>query len=230
MGERTAVIMTSKMAQKSYGTEKRYDDKKYEEGISRFCTFLCPSPMIILVGKHWWSQRARNAEPSESSARFSVAENEAHMLSPPKITVAISSSDALAFEPGQIEWFSQCGSMIGQTGSSAGSHQRLPPWTFPARQFRITPDEESTQVDGEWFHNPRCEPIGGGKCVSKQTYIQDVNEKRKRVQYLVKIHLADQSLAGIMLSKGINSRDVLANRQKRYKVQRIPSVSASLFS
>lgn len=42
-----------------------------------------------------------------------------------------------------------------------------------------------------------------GNCVSKQLHINDADEKRKRVEVLVKIHLANGIYLGTLASKGI---------------------------
>ncbi|CCA69689.1 hypothetical protein PIIN_03628 [Serendipita indica DSM 11827] len=42
-GERTVIVMASKVAQKSYGQERR---------------FLCPPPTAIMIGNSWWSETA----------------------------------------------------------------------------------------------------------------------------------------------------------------------------
>jgi hypothetical protein len=46
-GERTVIVMSSKVAQKSYGTEKR---------------FLCPPPTAIMIGNSWWTDIIRRGE------------------------------------------------------------------------------------------------------------------------------------------------------------------------
>jgi recombining binding protein (suppressor of hairless) len=46
-GERTVIVMSSKVAQKSYGTEKR---------------FLCPPPTAIMIGNSWWTDTVRRGE------------------------------------------------------------------------------------------------------------------------------------------------------------------------
>ncbi|KAG8904009.1 hypothetical protein FRB99_002389 [Tulasnella sp. 403] len=43
-GECSIIVMSSKVAQKSYGTEKR---------------FLCPPPTAVMIGNHWWHSTRR---------------------------------------------------------------------------------------------------------------------------------------------------------------------------
>ncbi|KAH7108529.1 hypothetical protein BKA62DRAFT_24948 [Auriculariales sp. MPI-PUGE-AT-0066] len=69
-GERTIIVMSSKVAQKSYGSEKR---------------FLCPPPMAVFIGNSWWSQPA-NGSLSQSNGK----EGSGPKLLPPQVVVSIS--------------------------------------------------------------------------------------------------------------------------------------------
>ncbi|KAJ7702995.1 hypothetical protein B0H17DRAFT_1041117 [Mycena rosella] len=111
-GERTVIVMSSKVAQKSYGTEKR---------------FLCPPPTAIMIGNSWWS------EPK---------------LCPPRVVISISGEPTP--QEGSIEW----------TGSSGKS-------------FDVSDPPSGTTYTG--------------RCVGKQLFISDVDEKKKKVEALVKI-------------------------------------------
>ncbi|KAK7053443.1 hypothetical protein VNI00_004069 [Paramarasmius palmivorus] len=118
-GERTVIVMSSKVAQKSYGTEKR---------------FLCPPPTAIMIGNSWWSDTLRRGEEPK--------------LCPPRVIVSISGEPAP--QEGSIEW----------TGSSGKS-------------FDVSdPPTGTTYI---------------GRCVGKQLFISDVDEKKKKVEALVKI-------------------------------------------
>ncbi|KAI8595638.1 hypothetical protein EDD21DRAFT_390682 [Dissophora ornata] len=130
-GEKSVLILTSKVAQKSYGTEKR---------------FLCPPPTTMLLGSNWWSAPL----PNQTS-------DEAPVPTPPKMIVSI------------------CG--------EAGSQQGVVDWT-------TTKDDSSA-------------PIVTGKCVSKQLYINDADEKRKKVEVLVKFMMAGDVELGTFASKSI---------------------------
>ncbi|CAK5281614.1 unnamed protein product, partial [Mycena citricolor] len=118
-GERTVIVMSSKVAQKSYGTEKR---------------FLCPPPTAIMIGNSWWSETSRRGEEGK--------------LCPPRVVISISGEPVP--QEGSIEW----------TGSS-----------------------------GKTF-DPNEPPSGttfSGRCVGKQLFISDVDEKKKKVEALVQI-------------------------------------------
>ncbi|KII92822.1 hypothetical protein PLICRDRAFT_37612 [Plicaturopsis crispa FD-325 SS-3] len=118
-GERTVIVMSSKVAQKSYGTEKR---------------FLCPPPTAIMIGNSWWTDVMRRGEEPR--------------LSPPRVVISISGEPAP--QEGSIEW----------TGSSGKS-------------FDVSdPPTGTTYL---------------GRCVGKQLFISDVDEKKKKVEALVKI-------------------------------------------
>ncbi|RDB25129.1 Suppressor of hairless [Hypsizygus marmoreus] len=118
-GERTVIVMSSKVAQKSYGTEKR---------------FLCPPPTAIMIGNSWWTDVVRRGEDPK--------------LCPPRVVVSISGEPAP--QEGSIEW----------SGSSGKS-------------FDVSdPPTGTTYI---------------GRCVGKQLYISDVDEKKKKVEALVKI-------------------------------------------
>ncbi|CCM01140.1 uncharacterized protein FIBRA_03188 [Fibroporia radiculosa] len=118
-GERTVIVMSSKVAQKSYGTEKR---------------FLCPPPTAIMIGNSWWSDVMRRGEEPK--------------LCPPRVVISISGEPAP--QEGTIEW-------TGATGKA----------------FDVSdPPTGTTYL---------------GRCVGKQLFISDVDEKKKKVEALVKI-------------------------------------------
>ncbi|KAI0358382.1 LAG1-DNAbind-domain-containing protein [Trametes cingulata] len=118
-GERTVIVMSSKVAQKSYGTEKR---------------FLCPPPTAIMIGNSWWSDVTRRGEEPK--------------LCPPRVVVSISGEPAP--QEGSIEWTSATGKAFDVSDPPTGT----------------------TYI---------------GRCVGKQLFISDVDEKKKKVEALVKI-------------------------------------------
>ncbi|KAI8078675.1 uncharacterized protein BX664DRAFT_342467 [Halteromyces radiatus] len=131
-GEHSVTILTSKVAQKSYGTEKR---------------FLCPPPTTILSGASWWTQKDGT-------------------LSTPKLTIHISGEPTS--QNGTLEWSDQNGCVMENPSSLAQDKVSL-----------------------------------SGKCVSKQLHINDADEKRRRVEVLVKIQLGNGLQLGTLASKGI---------------------------
>ncbi|KAF8608699.1 hypothetical protein BDV93DRAFT_518766 [Ceratobasidium sp. AG-I] len=58
MGERSIIVMSSKVAQKSYGSEKR---------------FLCPPPTAILIGNQWWSESRQSDDPKLAAPRVVIS-------------------------------------------------------------------------------------------------------------------------------------------------------------
>ncbi|QRV79433.1 transcription factor cbf12 [Ceratobasidium sp. AG-Ba] len=58
MGERSVIVMSSKVAQKSYGSEKR---------------FLCPPPTAVLIGNQWWSESRHSDDPKLAAPRVVIS-------------------------------------------------------------------------------------------------------------------------------------------------------------
>ncbi|GAN11150.1 LAG1-DNAbind-domain-containing protein [Mucor ambiguus] len=153
-GERTVMVLTSRVAQKSYGTEKR---------------FLCPPPTTILKGANWWTNSSNGnntldkpnllSEPKKASFFQSPSQT----LSSPKLTIHISGETIN--QTGVLEWSTANGTIV-DTAACA-----------------------NTSVSG--------------RCVSKQLYINDADEKRKRVEVLAKIQLGNGLQLGTFPSKGI---------------------------
>lgn len=128
--------MSSKVAQKSYGTEKRYliYTLPQTQLTQDFHRFLCPPPTAIMIGNSWWTDVVRRGDESK--------------LSPPRVVISISGEPSP--QEGTVEW----------TGSSGKS-------------FDVNdPPTGTTYI---------------GRCVGKQLFISDVDEKKKKVEALVKI-------------------------------------------
>ncbi|CAG8675066.1 3429_t:CDS:2, partial [Scutellospora calospora] len=154
MGEKTVMVLTSKVAQKSYGTEKR---------------FLCPPPTTLILGSNWWSPH--NIGHSQSSTTYS----------PPKISVGISG------EQGHQQGILEC---ISSSGNP------LDP-------------------------NACTEMAFSGKCVSKHLYINDADEKRKRVEVLVNIQSPMGHDFGTFASKPIKCASI-TEPQFHYSIVFVP--------
>ncbi|KAK9765814.1 hypothetical protein K7432_005556 [Basidiobolus ranarum] len=136
-GEKTVVILTSKVAQKSYGTEKR---------------FLCPPPTVLLLGQNWrMNALHKSGSPADNSALVS-----------PKLTITI---------PGE-----------------SGQQQGVLEWSGPS-----SPSVDSSMMDSSSV----------GRCVAKHLFINDADEKRKRVEVLVNVQSSSGHPMGTFVSKPI---------------------------
>ncbi|ORX81409.1 LAG1-DNAbind-domain-containing protein [Basidiobolus meristosporus CBS 931.73] len=136
-GEKTVVILTSKVAQKSYGTEKR---------------FLCPPPTVLLLGQNWRTSAYHKGGSTTDNST----------LASPKLTIGI---------PGE-----------------SGQQQGILEWSGPSNSTVDSSAVESSSV---------------GRCVAKHLFINDADEKRKRVEVLVNVQSSAGHAMGTFISKPI---------------------------
>ncbi|KAL1924092.1 uncharacterized protein VTP21DRAFT_7127 [Calcarisporiella thermophila] len=134
IGEKCILIATPKVAQKSYGTEKR---------------FLTPPPTTLLLGPSWNRSLENDGQAGQSSQ--------------PRLTVSITGE--VIQQQGSLEWFTKAGTKAKPGVSSS-------------------------------------EPTLLGQCVSKQLHINDADEKRRKVEVVVRAD-AEESHLGDFASKPI---------------------------
>lgn len=152
LGERTVLIMTSKVGQKSYGAEKR---------------FLCPPPMVLLIGSSWWNA-CPTIEGGTLPHRFGSSDT-ATTLIPPRVNIGMSGEAAT--QDGALEWATSSGRLID-------------------------------------VGNPSSEMAVSGRCIGKNLYITDVDEKRRSCETLVTVSVPGMSanspvLLGTFASKPV---------------------------
>lgn len=166
-GERTMIIMTARVAQKSYGYEKR---------------FLCPPPTVHLKGRAWWWHPK---DMSQVGAEYV----------PPQVFVSIP-SDA----PSNLMDESVSDDRLHCNPAALNAQHQAQPveWNYQDEQFQADSGDDSPSSSF-----PVVKPLDGiveedqipkmGRIVAKQLHISDAEEKRKKVQVLAKVRIADQT-------------------------------------
>ncbi|KAJ2625872.1 hypothetical protein GGI26_000335 [Coemansia sp. RSA 1358] len=199
-GNKVMMVLTSKVAQKSYGTEKR---------------FLCPPPTILLFGDSW---RLPTLNPGDGSVQRGSSSGDVLSVMP-RISVSVPANDS----PGPS----------GDTDETASGSSRSPSSSSSSNEPRTSQLEWLTQPDqtskpkAHVPHNPvppARPPREGdsvtGRYVAKQLFINDVDEKRKKVS--VKIRLHDPS--GQVMLNEFESRPIKVISKPSKKRQSVKNV------
>ncbi|PIA19120.1 LAG1-DNAbind-domain-containing protein [Coemansia reversa NRRL 1564] len=186
-GSKVAMILTSKVAQKSYGTEKR---------------FLCPPPTILLFGDSWAF--------SAVGADDSVSRDGDHIDAMPRISVSVPTSDS-----------ADGSSELGDNQSSSPLEPRISQieWlTQPEPTPKPKAHVQHTPVP--MVRAPREGETITGRFVAKQLFINDVDEKRKKVAVKVRLH----DPTGRMLLNEFESRPIKVISKPSKKRQSVKNV------
>ncbi|KAJ1736274.1 hypothetical protein LPJ61_000058 [Coemansia biformis] len=186
-GSKVAVVLTSKVAQKSYGTEKR---------------FLCPPPTILLFGDSWGLPVPGGDDEVTRGSDFLAAM--------PRISVSVPTSDG-----------ADAGSDLGGSRASLSSDGHLSQLEWlPMPEPTPKPKAHVPHVPVPPARMPREDETVTGRFVAKQLFINDVDEKRKRVS--VKVRLYDPT--GQVLLNEFESRPIKVISKPSKKRQSVKNV------
>lgn len=125
--------------------------------------------------------------------------------------------------------------MVGQTGGSI-AQKMIQPASTPTNSSTFNTNnkltdtynkdirntltgESKSSANDDWYRNSRKEPLAGGRCVLKRLYINDADEKRKKVECLMKVQLANGLMLGTLSSRGI--KVISKPSKKRQSVKNI---------
>ncbi|KAJ2665096.1 hypothetical protein IWW48_000363 [Coemansia sp. RSA 1200] len=201
-GSKVMMVLTSKVAQKSYGTEKR---------------FLCPPPTILMFGDSW---KLPAVESGDASAQ-AIDGGSDTLSAMPRISVSVSPSDipGMGGDSDDLSSSGACGRPLVSSVSSAETRTYQLEW--------LAQPEPTPNPKAHVPHNPVLPvrpPQEGetvtGRYVAKQLFINDVDEKRKRVSVKVRVH--DPS--GQLMLNEFDSRPIKVISKPSKKRQSVKNV------
>ncbi|GAA5862954.1 hypothetical protein JCM8547_003632 [Rhodosporidiobolus lusitaniae] len=100
-GQKTVIVMSPKIAQRSYGTEKR---------------LLAPPPMALLLGASWWStldsQSSRSVGSSKSGRLPSPLSPYHRETLPPNVFISISTDKSPVKHAATLSWLAPDGKLV----------------------------------------------------------------------------------------------------------------------
>lgn len=177
------------------------------------------------MGSSWWTPPSHQVV-QQNDAVFRDKDN--IIRAPPSLTICIS-GESSGQQSGRIEWYSLSGSLVGQTG---GSNKLIiqPPVNPPSTTSNNKKNSVETAIltingenksnpNDDWYRNSKKETLAGGRCVLKRLYINDADEKRKKVECLIKVQLANGLMLGTLSSRGI--KVISKPSKKRQSVKNI---------
>lgn len=175
-----------------------------------------------MVGSSWWTPPSQQQKAIQNDAVFRDKDNV--IRAPPSLTICIS-GETSGQQSGRIEWYSLSGTLVGQTGGS--SQKLIIPVTAQTTGSTTSTSIISVSASGEtksnsiddWYRNSKRETLAGGRCVLKRLYINDADEKRKKVECLIKVQLANGLMLGTLSSRGI--KVISKPSKKRQSVKNI---------
>ncbi|KAJ1796448.1 hypothetical protein LPJ59_003742, partial [Coemansia sp. RSA 2399] len=202
-GSKVMMVLTSKVAQKSYGTEKR---------------FLCPPPTILMFGTSWQLPTLNSSDGSVQATNNSSGD----MLSAmPRISVSVSSSDTSGPDGDSDDMGAANTSTRRPSvpGLSAGSRTCQLEW-LPEPEPTPKPKAHVPHNPTHPVRPPQDGELVTGRYVAKQLFINDVDEKRKKVSVKVRVH--DPS--GQLMLNEFDSRPIKVISKPSKKRQSVKNV------
>lgn len=203
-----------------------------------YIRFLCPPPTAILVGSSWWTPPSLNNQQNEERQQDALfCDNDNVIRAPPSLTICIS-GETSGQQSGRIEWYGSSGTMVGQTGGilnttktqaagsanksntkNASSSTTTDAFESNSQRNNSATGESKSNANDDWYRNSKKETLAGGRCVLKRLYINDADEKRKKVECLIKVQLANGLMLGTLSSRGI--KVISKPSKKRQSVKNI---------